>query len=262
MSGAGITGSAGEGAAMDGRIALTQRKLDLTQQEAEARLTALDSFSGKISGAMEKAAARRATAQRALETLALEQRMAQEEMRLTLTNALTQMEGMQSEWDAAVDSNAAELKAIKQAASDASVSQADKMSRLAKVRDELAKQSGTIDELADERVLLADEEAKLRARSVQLRQRRLQKLQGRVTPLPLPLPNVDLPISTDEIEKLGAAGGEVAGMAAEASKKAAEGLMKSLFGKQWEKLPDSTSGTPIEDMQRDKKKKDDGTTPQ
>ena len=71
-----------------------------------------------------------------------------------------------------------------------------------------------------------------------------------------------IPLEVARPQRTFSAGGEVAGMAAEASKKAAEGLMKSLFGKQWEKLPDSTSGTPIEDMQRDKKKKDDGTTPQ
>lgn len=168
----------GDAAVLDARLSQAGRKLERTTAEIEGRLSALSAFSETVCEAMDTAAGRRAAAQAALEDLYVEQRAASETMKLNMKKALEEMDRMESEWDAALTSNAAELTGLRAEASKA----ADKRGRAGKtlegMRRSLVKQTSSITSLTATRRSLADEEEALRKRYAVLRKRRLAKLQS------------------------------------------------------------------------------------
>uniref|UniRef100_A0A7S2JUC1 Cilia- and flagella-associated protein 157 n=1 Tax=Haptolina brevifila TaxID=156173 RepID=A0A7S2JUC1_9EUKA len=203
----------GDGAALDERILETSKRLELTAQEVDGRLRAFSQFSETVGGVMNTAASRRDTAQRTLELLSIEQRRAGEEMKLTLNAALEAMKEMQSQWDAAVAANAAELKDLKADTSRAAEQRGAKAEAIAGMRDELAARVASLNELSAERRTLAEEEELLRRRYTQLRQRRDAKVTGRTL------------FGTTDLEEVA----EVAGASAvKAAVKAGEGLLRLL----------------------------------
>lgn len=188
---------------LDARLAQASRRLEAAEEEVDGQLKAMGAFAGTVRGAMVSAAERREKAQRTLEALAMEQRKASEEMRLSLESALGSMAQMQSEWDAAVAANAAELRSLKADANSAEGDNEQRLSALRRLRDELRSRSSGLSELNKQRQSLEQAEAKLRQRAQTLRERRDAKLAGGRLP-------VDLPYDFEDAAEKAAAGAEKA----------------------------------------------------
>jgi len=174
-------GAASEGAALDARVERTSRAFEVTAQEVDGRLKSLSQFSETVTDAMNTAASKRDSAQRSLEQLAMEQRRASEEMKLTLNAALEAMAAMQGQWDEAVDANSAELRDLKRDAKQVADAQEAKIASVQKMRDDLDAEKAALANLVEQRRTLAEEEEKLRRRFEQLSERRQAKLQGKTT---------------------------------------------------------------------------------
>ena len=115
------------------------------------------------------------------------------------------MEQMQSQWEAAVAANAAELRELQADASGSAKTQADGLTRLKDTRAELDRQAAALGALSDERRSLAASQDKLRKRYALLRQRRQAKLGGKGNiPIEMPL----------DLEEVAEASGAVAEKAA------------------------------------------------
>ena len=179
--------SADVGATLDEKLALTSKRLESTAEEVAGRVQLQLQFAGTVTDAMEAAAAQRDSAQRALEVLAAEQRRASEEMRVTLDTAVSAMEAMQAQWDAAVEANAAELRALREDAARAAEAQNAQGSKLVELKGAFEAKVIAMDTLTKKRRGLAAEEEALRRRYVQLRERRLAKQAGKPPPLPVSL---------------------------------------------------------------------------
>ncbi|KOO22728.1 hypothetical protein Ctob_011625 [Chrysochromulina tobinii] len=179
--------SADVGATLDEKLALTSKRLESTAEEVAGRVQLQMQFAGTVTDAMEAAAAQRDSAQRALEVLAAEQRRASEEMRVTLDTAVSAMEAMQAQWDAAVEANAAELRALREDAARAAEAQNAQGSKLVELKGAFEAEVIAMDTLTKKRRGLAAEEEALRRRYVQLRERRLAKQAGKPPPLPVSL---------------------------------------------------------------------------
>lgn len=179
--------SADVGATLDEKLALTSKRLESTAEEVAGRVQLQMQFAGTVTDAMEAAAAQRDSAQRALEVLAAEQRRASEEMRVTLDTAVSAMEAMQAQWDAAVEANAAELRALREDAARAAEAQNAQGSKLVELKGAFEAKVIAMDTLTKKRRGLAAEEEALRRRYVQLRERRLAKQAGKPPPLPVSL---------------------------------------------------------------------------
>ena len=237
----GASSEDGSGAALDERISESGRRFELAAQEADGRLEALTQFSEtaraamgtasshlpapaphpltlgltlaltlgltQVRGAMDTASARRDEAQKALEVLAVEQRRASEQLKLTVGQALGAMEQMQSQWDAAVASNAAELRELQSDAADTAKTQADELARLRGARAELDRQTAALEALSDERRSLAASQDKLRKRYALLRQRRQAKLGGKGNRA------IDMPLDLEEVAEASGAVAEKAAVA-------------------------------------------------
>lgn len=175
------------GATLDEKLALTSKRLESTAEEVAGRVQLQMQFAGTVTDAMEAAAAQRDSAQRALEVLAAEQRRASEEMRVTLDTAVSAMEAMQAQWDAAVEANAAELRALREDAARAAEAQNAQGSKLVELKGAFEAKVIAMDTLTKKRRGLAAEEEALRRRYVQLRERRLAKQAGKPPPLPVSL---------------------------------------------------------------------------
>ena len=177
---------------------------------------------------MDAAAGRRAEAQRTLEALADEQKQATAEMAATLNAALSAMEGMQGEWDAAVGANAAELRELKKQANVVRDKQGATVEQLKTSQEQLKEQTKALSTLAEERTNLAEEEEKLRRRFAQLRQRRQAKLQG---PSSGPIGDIaNLAPDLENLAEMAETAKKAAASAAEAALKFGGGALGGLFG--------------------------------
>ena len=216
------------GQAVDNRVTRSVKQLEMTSMEVEGRMKVLESFSVSVREAMDAAAGRRAEAQRTLEALADEQKQATAEMAATLNAALSAMEGMQGEWDAAVGANAAELRELKKQATVVRDKQGATVEQLKTSQEQLVEQTKALSTLAEERTNLAEEEEKLRRRFAQLRQRRQAKLQG---PSSGPIGDIaNLAPDLENLAETAETAKKAAASAAEAALKFGGGALGGLFG--------------------------------
>jgi len=211
-----------DGERVDARIAQAGSRLAASAQEVDGRMRSFEQYSSTVRDAMETAAARRAAAQKTLEQLADEQRRASEEMKVTLSAALSAMDVMQKQWDTAVSANAADLRELRSSVVEETSKSGTAVERLKSVQSELESQSRSLEGMASDRRTLAEEEALLRKRYTQLRQRRVAKEQG----LKLPANLNELGSSLELSSSLALE--EVAEKAAAEAEKAAVGLFRLL----------------------------------
>ena len=106
---------------------------------------------------------------------------------MTLNTAVSAMEAMQAQWDAAVEANAAELRALREDAARAAEAQNAQGSKLVELKGAFEAKVIAMDTLTKKRRGLAAEEEALRRRYIQLRERRLAKQAGKPPPLPVSL---------------------------------------------------------------------------
>eukprot|EP00322_Chrysochromulina_rotalis_P027840 CAMPEP_0115890786 /NCGR_PEP_ID=MMETSP0287-20121206/33529_1 /TAXON_ID=412157 /ORGANISM="Chrysochromulina rotalis, Strain UIO044" /LENGTH=338 /DNA_ID=CAMNT_0003347565 /DNA_START=3 /DNA_END=1020 /DNA_ORIENTATION=- len=205
-------------------IELTSNRFDTTVEEVDARLSSLSQFGDTVREAMATAEQRRVAAQRALETIADEQRRTSDEMKITLNAAMQAMEAMQGQWDEAVAANTVELRELRVDASAADTKQTEQLAGVEQMRADVAARAEALAELREERRSLAAEEAALRRRFAQLSQRRKAKSGGGGNRFPdIELPDIDLEAASASLEAAGATAEKAAG------------ALFQLFGQQKEK---------------------------
>jgi len=200
-------GGVGEGTALDERIVSSARRLEIAGQEVDGRLEALSRLSETVAEVVDTAVGRRDKAQAALELLAVEQRRASEEMKLTLSATLTAMERMQGQWDGAVADNAADLRSLRSEASRELSKREDEAEALRQMKGNLTSQATAFGTLVAKRQTITEAESRLKRRYAQLRQRRIAKQQ---VGLSAPFLPIDVPMDLEEAAEVAAKNAEKA----------------------------------------------------
>jgi len=152
--------------------------------------------------------------------LAAEQRRASQEMRQTLSEAMKEMDQMQSEWEKVVDTSAAELRELEANKDIAATRTGSELASLERARANLTVQTNELGELSRQRQTLGAAEEKMRKRYAALKQRYLQHRHMGMHHEASPFIPMNLPVDT-EVAKAASKSLEAAKVASHAASKAA-----------------------------------------